>query len=167
MDPPETVVAYDDDWPVHFEGIAERLRPVLPETTRIVHVGSTSVPGLCAKPIIDVDLVVRSGADVPLVIEALKPLGFEHRGDGGIPGREAFNTLEGWPYHHLYVVVEGAPPHRDHLDVRDYLRTHPAQAALYAEEKRRLEHLLATDQQAYVLGKGPIITELLRLARQP
>jgi GrpB-like predicted nucleotidyltransferase (UPF0157 family) len=63
------------------------------------------------------------------------------------------------------VVVRDSQPHRDHIDLRDYLRTHPDQAQWYAAEKRRLEHLLSTDQQAYVMGKGPVITELLRLAR--
>jgi GrpB-like predicted nucleotidyltransferase (UPF0157 family) len=72
------VVDYDVDWPAHFERIAKLVGPVIPEGTHIVHVGSTSVPGLPAKPIIDVDLVVPSEAEVPATIEALAALGFEY-----------------------------------------------------------------------------------------
>jgi GrpB-like predicted nucleotidyltransferase (UPF0157 family) len=122
---------------------------------------------LSAKPIIDLDLVTTSDRLVEMTIQAVAVLGFEHRGDGGIPGRQAFNTLDWLPYQHLYVVVQGSEAHRDHIDLRDYLRTHPDQAVMYSAEKRRLEYLLATDRQAYVMGKGPFIGELLKRARQP
>jgi GrpB-like predicted nucleotidyltransferase (UPF0157 family) len=165
VQPPSTVVSYNTSWPAEFELVAAFLRPVLPAGVQIEHVGSTSVPGLAAKAIIDVDLVVAAEVDVAGVIQAVSALGFVHRGDGGIPGREAFNTLGSLPYHHVYVVVAGSEAHRDHIDLREYLRRHPDQARGYAAEKRRLEHLLLTDREAYVVGKGPFITELLRRAR--
>jgi GrpB-like predicted nucleotidyltransferase (UPF0157 family) len=155
------VAVYSQSWPADFQAIARFLRPVLLGGVRIEHVGSTSVPGLAAKPIIDLDLVVASEAQVWETVTAVAELGYEHRGDGGIPGRQAFNT----PYHHLYVVVDGSQAHRDHIDLRDYLRTHVEEAQRYAAEKRRLGHLLATDREAYVIGKGPFISELLRRAR--
>jgi GrpB-like predicted nucleotidyltransferase (UPF0157 family) len=68
-------------------------------------------------------------------------------------------------YHHLYVVVAGSQPHRDHIDLRDYLRTHPAQAARYGGLKRRLAVLLKTDRSAYSKGKAEMISEFLRQAR--
>jgi GrpB-like predicted nucleotidyltransferase (UPF0157 family) len=165
VQPPSTVAVYSQSWPADFQAIARFLRPVLPGGVWIEHVGSTSVPGLAAKPIIDLDLVVASEAQVWETVTAVAELGYEHRGDGGIPGRQAFNTLDGLPYHHLYVVVDGSQAHRDHIDLRDYLRTHAQEADRYAAEKRRLEHLLATDREAYVIGKGPFISELLRRAR--
>jgi GrpB-like predicted nucleotidyltransferase (UPF0157 family) len=68
-------------------------------------------------------------------------------------------------YHHLYLVVAGSPALRDHLDLRDYLRTHPAGCERYAELKRQLAPLLATGRDAYVAGKADLVTELLGLAR--
>lgn len=165
MQPPSSVVDYDTSWPADFEAIAAFLRPAIPSGVQIEHVGSTSVPGLAAKPIIDLDLVVAAEDDLDDVLQAVSTLGFVHRGDGGVPGRQAFNTLGGLPYHHLYAVVAGSEAHRDHLDLLDYLRSHPEQARAYAAEKRRLEHLLRTDRDAYVIAKGPFITDLLRQAR--
>jgi GrpB-like predicted nucleotidyltransferase (UPF0157 family) len=165
VQPPSSVVVYNETWPADFEAIAGFVRPVLPAGVRIEHVGSTSVPGLAAKPIIDLDVVVTTEAQVWETVAAIAELGYEHRGDGGIPGRQAFNALAGLPYHHLYVVVDGSEAHRDHIDLREYLRAHADEAHRYAAEKRRLEHLLATDREAYVIGKGPFISELLWRAR--
>src|SRR6266567_3992999 len=80
-------------WPAVFaqlrDHIANALRPL---ATRIEHVGSTAVPGLAAKPIIDLDVVIATRDDLPAVIERLHPLGYRHEGDLGVPGREAFTT---------------------------------------------------------------------------
>lgn len=65
----------------------------------------------------------------------------------------------------MYVVAHGSPPYRDHVDLRDYLRTHPDQAQRYAAEKRRLAPLLHTDREAYVDGKAWLVRELLETAR--
>jgi GrpB-like predicted nucleotidyltransferase (UPF0157 family) len=131
----------------------------------VEHVGSTAVPGLAAKPVIDVDVVVATGADVPRAVAALASIGYRHRGDLGVPGREAFTSLPGLPEHHLYVVVQDSPAHRDHIDLRDHLRTHLRDAERYAAEKRRLAPLLATDREAYVDGKAWLVQELLAAAR--
>jgi GrpB-like predicted nucleotidyltransferase (UPF0157 family) len=69
---------------------------------------------------------------------ALAAAGWEHEGDLGIAGREAFRPPADTVYHHLYVVVAGRPAHRDHVDLRDFLRTHPDEAARYGELERRL-----------------------------
>ncbi len=85
-----TVVDYNPSWPHQFEALRLRLAPAVDSIAAAVeHVGSTSVPGLAAKPIIDMDLVVESVADVMLAIERLKPLGYLHQGNLGIGGREA------------------------------------------------------------------------------
>jgi GrpB-like predicted nucleotidyltransferase (UPF0157 family) len=72
---------------------------------------------------------------------------------------------EALPEHHLYVVVHGSQPYLDHVEFRDYLRTHPDEAVRYGAEKRRLAHLLATDREAYVNGKAWVVEEMLALAR--
>jgi GrpB-like predicted nucleotidyltransferase (UPF0157 family) len=160
------VVDHDERWVQDFEDIRSRLWPAVAHVAVAVeHVGSTAVPGLAAKPVIDVDVVVADAADVPAAITALESLGHAHQGELGVPGREAFSMLPGLPDHHLYVVVQGSPPHRDHVDLRDHLRAHPEAARRYAAEKRRLAPLLATDREAYVRGKAWLVEELLAAAR--
>jgi GrpB-like predicted nucleotidyltransferase (UPF0157 family) len=167
VDVPAVVVAYDPGWPGMFQRLRDRIDAALTGVAHVTeHVGSTAVPGLAAKPVIDIDVVVPDQSAVKAVIEALAAAGWQHQGDLGITGREAF-----WPpadaiYHHLYVVVARSQPHRDHLDFRDFLRAHPGQASRYGELKRQLAVLLATDREAYVQGKAEMITGFLRLARR-
>ncbi len=155
------VVDYDDRWPRWFDTV----RAALPPGLVIEHVGSTSVPGLAAKPIIDVDVVLASADEVESAISALAVAGWTHEGDLGIPGREAFEQRADLPAHHLYVVVRDSRPHRDHVDLRDYLRVHPAEAARYGALKRSLAPLLVEDREAYLAGKSNLIAELLAAAR--
>jgi GrpB-like predicted nucleotidyltransferase (UPF0157 family) len=163
---PLAIVGYVAAWPQQFETIRAHLWPAVRHVAVAVeHVGSTAVPGLAGKPVIDVDVVVPGAAAVPEAVRALQSLGHRHRGELGIPGREAFTAVTGLPAHHLYVVVLDSPAHRDHVDLRDHLRTHPADAERYAAEKRRLAPLLATDRDAYVDGKAWLVRELLDAAR--
>lgn len=157
------VVAYDERWVEWFE----QVRAAIPEGFVVEHVGSTAVPGLAAKPIIDVDVVVASDKEVAAVVAALEQNGWRHEGDLGIPGREAFKGREDLPVHHLYVVVAGSVPHRDHVDLLAHLRAHPVDAARYGELKRGLAPLLQTDRNAYLIGKSAFIAELLAAARSP
>ena len=161
------LVEYDDRWPQDFETVRERLWPaVAAVAVGIEHIGSTAVPGLASKPVIDLDVVLAEAASVAAAVRALESLGYAHRGDLGIPGREAFSVLPGLPEHHVYVVVRDSPPHRDHVDLRDHLRSRPDAVRRYAAEKRRLAPLLATEREAYVEGKACLVRELLREARQ-
>lgn len=163
---PATVEPYDNRWPDWFAELRDRVHASLAGIPHAIeHVGSTSVPGLDAKPIIDIDIVIPNGSLVTPAIHALAAAGWRHEGDGGIPGREAFFPPAGARYHHLYLVVAGSKPHRDHVDLRDYLRGHPAEAARYAALKRRLAPLLQTDRDAYLDGKADLIAELLSQAR--
>jgi GrpB-like predicted nucleotidyltransferase (UPF0157 family) len=164
-DPPAEVVEYDPSWPQWYASIAATVAAALSDVEHTAeHVGSTAVPGLAAKPIIDVDIVVPVSS-VSAAISALEAAGWQHRGDLGIAGREAFTTRPDLPYHHLYVVVAGSKPHRDHVDLRDYLRGNPAAVAEYSAEKARLAPLLRVDRAAYVAGKADLIDDLLSRAR--
>ena len=164
--PAAVVVDYDDGWPRDFDTIHAHLWPATSSFAHAIeHVGSTAVPGLAAKPIIDVDVVVSEPDDLQLAIRALQSLGYEHVGDLDIPGRHAFSVLPGLPEHHLYAVVKDTPPHRDHIDLRDYLRTHSDAAQRYTTHKRSLAHLLTIDREAYLDGKAHLISHLLALAR--
>lgn len=107
---------YDATWPIMFERISKTIRPVIADLGATVdHVGSTAVPGLAAKPVIDIDVVADTVEHVPLVIERLQPLGYIHEGNLGVDGREAFISPDDAPAHHLYLVVRGNQAHRRHL----------------------------------------------------
>jgi GrpB-like predicted nucleotidyltransferase (UPF0157 family) len=163
---PAAVVPYDPGWPETFAALHERADHALDGIPHVTeHVGSTAVPGLDAKPIIDMDVVVPDRSRLQAAIAALEAGGWRHQGDQGIAGREAFQPPGDAIYHHLYLVVAGSEPHRDHLDLRDYLRAHPGEAARYAKLKHELAPLLATDRPAYADGKADLVSELLRLAR--
>jgi GrpB-like predicted nucleotidyltransferase (UPF0157 family) len=167
VDVAAVVVAYDPRWPGLFGELRDRVDVALAGVPHVTeHVGSTAVPGLDAKPIIDLDVVVPGDAALGAAVEALAAAGWQHQGDLGITGRDAFLPPADAVYHHLYAVIAGSQPHRDHIDLRDFLRTHPVQAARYASLKHRLAKLLKTDRSAYSDGKAEIISDLLRQARR-
>ena len=162
------VVAYDPAWPLLFRSVRERLQELLDGSEVLIeHVGSTAVPGLAAKPIVDIDVVVPSGPDSPDAVRRLESGGYIHRGDLGIPGREAFDVPLDLPYHHLYVVAAGTKPHLDHVLLRDHLRSHPDAAERYGRRKLEVGHLItAESRQAYMEAKASIVEELLAVARR-
>lgn len=96
------VVEYDPHWATLFLRLRERLWPLVSDLAiAIEHVGSTSVPGLAAKPVLDIDIVIRSRQDFPTVTERLASRGYAPRGDLGIADREAFAAPAEEPRHHL------------------------------------------------------------------
>jgi GrpB-like predicted nucleotidyltransferase (UPF0157 family)/chloramphenicol 3-O-phosphotransferase len=163
---PIVVTDYNSDWPFHFEEIARPVRDALGDLgAQVEHVGSTSVPGLAAKPVIDIDVVVGAADDVPTAIERLRSLGYVYQGDKGIKGREAFMWPSGARPHHLYVVVRGSLPYLDHIEFRDYLREHPEVAKEYAALKARLVDQHGDDRLGYTDAKTEFVTGVLRAAR--
>ncbi len=166
------IVDYEPAWAEAFAGISRVIKAALGILAlRIEHVGSTSVPGLGAKPIIDLDVVIESPRSLPPVAEALEALGYRHEGDKGIPGREAFGREDGtaprggsgrqWPPHHLYVCAEDSKELGRHLRFRDYLRSHPDSARQYETLKRELASLHPHDIDSYIEGKSAFIERIL------
>jgi GrpB-like predicted nucleotidyltransferase (UPF0157 family) len=160
-----TIQDYDPSWPQRFETLRAGIAAALGEMVSVIeHVGSTAVPGLAAKPIIDIDVVLRSATDLPQVIARLASLGYEHRGNLGVPGREAFRTPPSdWP-HHLYVCPPDSQEYRRHLSFRDHLRSHREDRNAYAGLKRKLGGTCGDDREAYTQGKGGFVSEILRRA---
>ena len=159
------VCAYDPTWPLRFVQLAQPIQQALigfPHIT-IAHVGSTAVPGLAAKPIIDMDIVVQHSADIPAVIATLAPLGYVHRGDLGIAGREAFARPADTFPHNLYLGLASAASIRNHLLLRDYLRQHPQAVLAYGRLKQQLARQYPDDIDAYVAGKSQFIADILTL----
>lgn len=161
-----TMVEYDPEWPARFRELRERIAAAFgPLALAIEHVGSTSVPNMCAKPIIDLDVVVRP-VDVPAAIAAIEALGYRHEGNLGVEGREAFRWVSDFPEHHLYVCPEGSPAHERHLLIRDYLRKHPNIAREYAELKKQLAQKYRDNRTKYQAAKSEFVDAMLEKARE-
>lgn len=160
---PIEVVEYNPHWPALFAEIAERVQAAFAQgpLVHVEHVGSTSVPGLPAKPVIDIDVVIPSRADLLEATARLATLGYEHQGDLGITSRESFKRPPGAPPQNLYVCAEGSPELRRHLAFRDYLRAHPDAARQYGQLKRELAARHVTDIDTYVDGKTEFIQKVL------
>ena len=166
MSDPVVIVAYDRRWPARFAALRDRLAGALgPLAVGIEHVGSTAVPGLAAKPIIDLDVVIATREDLPAVIQRLRPLGYEHEGDLGVAGREAFTSPADGPPHHLYVCAVESPALARHLALRDLLRVDPEAAAAYGDLKRALAVRFRHDRAAYTDAKSVFIEALLARRR--
>ncbi|PYQ62473.1 MAG: GrpB family protein [Acidobacteria bacterium] len=165
MPDPVVVVDPDPQWGEAFASLRERLSPALAGLpARIEHVGSTAVPNLAAKPIIDIDVVVPSAAEVPAAIARLESIGYVHQGDLGIPGREAFQSPPELPRHHLYLCAAASREYERHVRFRDFLRRHPAAAQAYSDLKREAARRFRDDRQAYGDAKSAFIEDVLARA---
>ncbi len=159
---------YDPAWKGWFEEIRATIWPAVEGVAlRVEHVGSTAVPGLSAKPIIDTDIVVASEQDVPAAIEALASIGYRWRGDLGVAGREAFFHPDDSPLpsHNPYLVVEDNKAHVDHWLLREVLREDPEARSRYDTLKRQNARDAERDMDYYVAAKAAFVAELLTRAR--
>jgi GrpB-like predicted nucleotidyltransferase (UPF0157 family) len=159
---------YDPEWPRRFEEVRAQVWPTIEDIALgIDHVGSTAVPGLAAKPIIDMDIMVASEKDLAPVIERLAGIGYRWQGDLGVVGREAFSppgdtTL---PPHHLYLVIKDDRAHLDHWLLRDLLRADATARESYSAFKRHNVEVAQGDMDVYVAAKAEFVAGLLRRAR--
>jgi GrpB-like predicted nucleotidyltransferase (UPF0157 family) len=160
------VVEYDPRWPTRFEGLRREYAGAMAGASvplvTIEHVGSTSVPGLAAKPVIDCDIVVAE-PDAAAASEVLVGLGFRPLGELGIPLRWAFKEPERLAGTNTYVVVAGSLSLRNHLAVRDTLRSDPGLREQYAAVKRRV-CAMAANIDEYGQGKSTVIQRILAAA---
>lgn len=157
-----TISPYSPQWPEDFAALKANIWPaVAAESIDIQHVGSTSVPELCAKPIIDIDIIVADRSRLAKVIRALAGIGYRHLGDLGIPGREAFKGDDQAISHHLYACLAGSPALKNHLTLRDHLRSHPADREAYGALKRNLARTFPHDIDSYIDGKTAFIEGIL------
>ena len=162
---PYKILEYDLTWPTLFASYAAILKEALGELAMSVeHIGSTSVVGLAAKPIIDIDILISSRLVLGDVIETLADLGYIHEGNVGIPGREAFVPPPGEPVH-LYVCSVDTPNLHNHLLLRDYLRARPEVAEAYGNLKKSLVIKHADNREAYTEAKTDFIQSILARAK--
>ena len=163
----ELVIAYYDPmWPKLFELECDRLFGVCDEAVAEVHhVGSTAVPGLAAKPIVDMLVLLHRYLN-DAEIAAISAQGYEYRGEQGIAGRQYFSRTTAPAVHvHCHLMVDAAEGMRM-LYFRDYLRTHSDTARDYEDLKRRLAEQHRFDREAYTEAKTTFIREIEALAVQ-
>ena len=157
------VLPFDEQWKYDFVQIKAELANALRQLAiEIEHVGSTSVQGLSAKPIIDIDVVIKDYSELENVISALGKIGYQHEGNLGITGREAFK-YEGKEHlrkHHLYVCPEDSQELRRHIAFRDYLKTHPDAVREYSRIKEEGAELYSDDIDRYIEHKSPFIEKI-------
>jgi len=163
---PVTVEKYNPEWTSWFETLCSFFVAQLGSSViRIEHVGSTSVPGMIAKPIIDFDIVIRL-SDFAEIRSRLEAIGYDYLGDLGIPEREAFTLHDRdlknqLPPHHLYVCDIKSKELQRHIAFRDYLCEHPEEALEYSKIKEHLVKEHSGDREMYIQGKDSLIREIL------
>ncbi|WP_159888714.1 GrpB family protein [Paenibacillus puerhi] len=170
---PVIIEDYNYDWPGMFEELALILKCRLGKLIiDVQHVGSTSVPGLAAKPIIDMDIVISSMSLLPEVIIKLSELGYYHEGNLGVEGREAFGRKDAKvpynednqqkPEHHLYVCNQESEAFINHVMLRDILRRHTHLVDEYGELKKKLAIKYRDNRQAYTEGKTQFVSKVMK-----
>jgi GrpB-like predicted nucleotidyltransferase (UPF0157 family) len=161
------VVPHDPEWGRAFEREADAIRHALHDVPIVLHhIGSTSIPGILAKPIIDLLGVVDDLEATDRESGRLRDLGYEVMGPFGIEGRRYFRKFDaaGRRTHHLHVFEAGSPHIERHLAFRDFLRSHPAKANEYSALKNAITSESGVSWERYVEAKGPFVDETEKLA---
>jgi GrpB-like predicted nucleotidyltransferase (UPF0157 family) len=165
MSDPVVIVPYDPEWPKRFARLGTDLRTTLGDVAlRIDHVGSTAVPGLAAKPIIDVQISVASFEPLDAFRIPLERLGFLFRADNPDLTKRYFREPPGARRIHIHVRRAGSWSEQFALLFRDYMRAHPEDARRYAELKTRLAQVYRDDRHAYTDAKSDFIWEIMSQA---
>jgi len=163
------VVPHNHVWRNAFELEAKHVAAALGENVvAIHHIGSTAIPEIYAKPIIDLLVEVRDIREVDPRSSAMKSLGYEVMGEYGIHGRRYFrkDNREGIRTHHIHAFETGSAEVLRHLAFRDYMISHPSDAQRYSELKRNLAKAHPENMDAYIDGKDDFIKEMDRRAAQ-
>lgn len=157
------VVPHDPEWARAFVLASRAIASAMGDNLlHIHHIGSTSIPGIYAKPVIDMLAVVSDVTAVDARAAAMQSLGYEVMGEFGIAGRRYFrlDDVGGVRTHQLHTFQVDSPHVARHLAFRDYMRAHPTQAKQYSDLKRRLAAAHPHDMNAYMDGKDSFIKEM-------
>ena len=152
------VTPYQSSWPEAFQQGKEQLKTIFGDRLLAVHhIGSTSVPGLSAKPILDILAVVDSLDGIEAFDAAMEQIGYEAKGEFGMPGRRYYRKGGDNRTHHIHLYADGNPEIMRHVVFRDYLRQHPEEVEAYSTIKERLAHQYPEDISAYIAGKDSFV----------
>jgi len=160
------VVPYRSEWRELFDEENARLKAVFEQAgieARIEHTGSTAIPGVPAKPILDILIGYPDADNRRRAVDALKAAGYEYRGESGIPGRDFFRRGDPRSYH-VHLCQLGGPFWVEHQRFRDYLLTHTNVAREYGDLKLRLAEEFPFDRESYINGKAEFVHHVLRMA---
>ncbi|KRF04841.1 hypothetical protein ASG89_21315 [Paenibacillus sp. Soil766] len=162
------ITAYKSDWIREFEKEKKKISEALSSSAiQIEHIGSTSIAGMPAKPILDIAVSVNHLDEADLFIEPLRTLGYEYVPKLEFPNRRFFRKGECKKgTHHLHIYECSSDEWGNNLLFRNYLRSHPEQAAAYAELKKHLASLYVEDRTTYTLRKAPFIQSIIELAQK-
>ena len=161
------VEKWNPQWKYEYEKIVASLgKDIIYNSIKIEHVGSTSVEGLSAKPIIDLDIVIEND-NFEIIKRLLNEKGYKHEGDLGIEGREAFSYSgkEELMTHHLYVCPKNSKELFKHITFRNFLKNNPALAAEYSKVKEQAAVLYPDDIDKYMEFKSKIIEKIYKKCR--
>ncbi|WP_419959189.1 GrpB family protein [Psychrobacillus sp. BM2] len=159
------VVTYSEDWKKDFDEEAMRIEKIIgSEIIATHHIGSTSVNGLSAKPIIDIMPVVRDIKKIDTFNHAMIAIGYEPKGENGLPDRRYFQKGGDNRTHHVHMYEIGNPEIERHLVFRDFLRVHPNIAEKYGDLKEALVKKFPYDIESYISGKEQLASEIEREA---
>lgn len=161
------VVPYDPDWPRSFRAEANELEAIFgQEVVAIHHIGSTAIPNVSAKPIIDILMEVKQIDKIDEFNETMRQSGHLSKGEAGIPGRRFFiKGDELYRTHHIHAFQTGHPDVERHLNFRDYMIAHPQEAQAYGHLKQELARQFPADIEGYMAGKDGLIKEIDRKAK--
>jgi GrpB-like predicted nucleotidyltransferase (UPF0157 family) len=155
------VCSYNEKWPLMFLEEAEKLKLIFgAEILDIYHIGSTSVRGLKAKPIIDIMPVVKDINLVDKYNEAMQNIEYELKGENGLRGRRYFQKGGDNRTHHVHIYQVGSYEIKRHLAFRDYLQSNPCLKKTYGDLKERLAQQFPHDIDSYINGKDRIVKEI-------
>ncbi|MBP1885587.1 GrpB family protein [Sinorhizobium mexicanum] len=161
------IVPYDEAWPNCFLEVAETIRRLLGAgIVAVDHVGSTAIPGLSAKPVIDVDVTLRSLSNIPSAGAVLVAAGYEPRGNRYDDDVWAFTNRRSVPKQRVYLCPPANETHERRLVFRDYLLAHKEMAAAYGLLKQDLAEKFAYDGDSYTAAKSRFIDDVIELARK-
>lgn len=170
MPVPIVICNYDPRWPLEYAKEKERVMAAIGQyVLAMEHIGSTSVPGLASKPIIDLAAGVRQFSDTDLCIQPLRKIGYVYvpEFERELPGRRYFYLAAGEEHtHHLHMVEITSEFWKRHIFFREYLRAHPEQAQAYVQLKRELAARYGTDRPSYTSAKAEFIRHILTLAEE-
>ena len=158
---------YDPNWANEFEKEATNLKKIFGgELLEIQHIGSTSIPGMDAKPIIDILMVAQDIQKIDCFNQKMQYAGYSPKGENGIPGRRFFIKGDELHHtHHLHVFQKGHADVVRHLNFRDYLIAHPEEANEYSHLKKALANRYPLDIDSYQSGKEQFIRDIDRKAK--
>ncbi|WP_037094143.1 GrpB family protein [Rhizobium leguminosarum] len=161
---PVELVPYDPQWPQAFRRIRDRLLVLLPQALSVDHIGSTSISGMTAKPLIDIDIVLPGLGHIKAATDVLLAEGYEPRGNRYDDEVWAFLSRGLVPRERVYLCPAGNGTHRNRLAFRDHLIAHPEAAAEYAALKRRLAGEFRMDGDGYTAHKREFVDTIVARA---